>query len=90
MVKAGFAGDEAPKAVFSTIGITIEHGVVTNWTAFEKNLHHAFFNELRVAPEEYSVLLTKAPFNTKANREKLIRLMFETFYNLYAFLLHSN
>uniref|UniRef100_Q7M3B0 Actin beta (Fragments) n=1 Tax=Sus scrofa domesticus TaxID=9825 RepID=Q7M3B0_PIG len=65
---AGFAGDDAPRAVFPSIvgrPYPIEHGIVTNWDDMEKIWHHTFYNELRVAPEEMTQIMFET-FNTPA------------------------
>ena len=107
MVKAGFAGDDAPRAAFPAVvgrprhqsvmvgaaskdtyvgdeafakrGILslrypIEHGIVTNWDDMKKIIHYTFYEELRVAPEEYAVIMTESAFNPKSCREKLTQV----------------
>ena len=52
----------------------VEKGIVVNWDDMERIWDHTFHNELAVAPEEHSVLLTEAPLNPRANKEKMIEV----------------
>lgn len=57
----------------------VRQGSVQNWEDMEKVLHHIFFSELMVSPEEHGILLTETPFNPKDNRRILTEMLFEGF-----------
>jgi actin len=78
--KSEYIGDEAQKMRgVLNLKYPIESGIVTEWEQMEKIWAYCFNNELRVDPSEHKVMLTEAPGNPKANREKMTSLMFETF-----------
>jgi actin-related protein len=78
--KAEYIGDEAQKMRgVLKLNYPIESGIVKDWDDMEKVWEYCFNNELRCDPSEHNVLLTEAPGNPKANREKMIELMFSTF-----------
>ena len=114
-IKAGFAGDDAPRAIFPTVvsrpysnptldslfpnrrehgyvgdegfskkGILehfypIKYGIINNYDDMKDIWHHTFYNELRIQPEEHSVVMIEKPFQSKQNREQVTKIMFETF-----------
>jgi actin-related protein len=117
IIKAGLAGDDAPRAVFSSfvgrtrmagiqVGVDqkdsfvgdearsksdilsvkrpIERGIITDWDDIERLWHHAFYNELRVAPDNHPLLFTEHILNPKFIREKTTQMVFEVF-NIPAF-----
>ncbi|CAD8043591.1 unnamed protein product [Paramecium primaurelia] len=75
-----YIGDEAQvKRGILNIKQPIQNGIVYCWDDMERIWHHAFYNQLRVSPEDQAIFLTEAPMNPKFNRERMILIMFETF-----------
>ncbi len=112
-IKAGVAGDDAPRAVFGTIvgkpkmpGILvgldqkevyigdevkekkgvlkleypIERCLIKDWDNMEKVWRHTICQEMKTLPEEQAVLLSEPPLNPKESRERMARIMFESFH----------
>lgn len=90
-----YVGDQAQmRRDILTLNYPIEYGAITNWDAMEQIWYHTFVNgpyfvllsrslttnsELKVAPEEFPILLTEVPLNRTPDREKMTQSMFETF-----------
>jgi len=112
LTKAGYAGDDVPRAIFPTLvgrprhqgvmvgmggkhiyvgdeaqakrGILnlerpVQQGKVVDWEDWEKLVHHSFYNELRVAPEEHDALLIHPPDASDDDRAHMAKVLFETF-----------
>eukprot|EP00656_Telonema_subtile_P037017 TRINITY_DN410_c0_g1_i5.p1 TRINITY_DN410_c0_g1~~TRINITY_DN410_c0_g1_i5.p1 ORF type:complete len:348 (+),score=67.35 TRINITY_DN410_c0_g1_i5:166-1209(+) len=80
--KECFVGSEAhEKRGTLILRKPIEKGMISNWEDMEQIWHHTFFQELRVNPSDDigCVLLTETPLNAKENREKMTKVMFESF-----------
>nr|XP_020729777.1 actin-like isoform X2 [Odocoileus virginianus texanus] len=67
--KVGFAGTEAPLAVFPTILGKLRHEI---W-------HYSFYQMLHVAPEQHPLLMAEPPLNSMSSKERLSQILFETF-----------
>ena len=62
-----------------TISHPLENGNVTNWDDMEKIWSHTFHDELGIDPAAQPVMLIDSALDVKANREKMVKIMFETF-----------
>jgi len=77
--KDSYVGEEAQsKRGILTLKYPQEHGIVTNWEDMERIWEH-MFKEVGVSSEENPILLSEAPLNPTANREKMAEVMFESF-----------
>jgi len=56
----------------------LDHGKIQRWDDMEKIWNHTF-KQLGVDTKSHAILLTEAPLNPLANREKMTEIMFETY-----------
>eukprot|EP01038_Epipyxis_sp_PR26KG_P011319 gene11319-15182_t len=73
-------GDEAA-AVRQTLDIhyPVDNGMVKNWEDMEHLWNYTFYEKLQIRPSENKILLTEPPLNPKANRERMLEVMFEKY-----------
>merc|ERR1712045_600382 len=78
--KAGFAGDDAPRAVFpSIVGRPRHQGVMVGMGQKDSYVGDEAQSKRGILSLKYPIELTEAPLNPKGNREKMTQIMFETF-----------
>ena len=75
-----YIGEDAQK-MRGVLAVTypIEHGIVTSWEDMTKIWEHTIVNEIRMEASECALMLTEAPQNPKANREKMVDIAFGNF-----------
>lgn len=57
----------------------MERGIVKDWDDLENIYNHIFSKELNFNPSEAAVVLTEIYMSPKAQREKMLELLFEKF-----------
>lgn len=75
-----FVGDGAQQhRGLLRLSYPIDHGVVTNWDDMERLWHHTYTQDLRTNSEDHPLLVTEAPLNPRANRDRMGQVFFEQF-----------
>lgn len=75
-----YVGDDAlSKLEIMNFVSPMKKGEIVDWEKYETLMHYLFYSELKIVPEESSILITEAPLNSKENRAKLAETLFETF-----------
>ena len=75
-----YVGDNAiARYEIMNFSFPIQRGEVTDWDKYENLMHYLLYSEMRVVPEEISILITEGPRTSRKNREKLTEILFETF-----------
>jgi len=85
-VKEGIAGDDSPRNYFKnaigtpmyplSLSYPINHGIVTDWDAFDKIISHTM-SLGKVQGNEHPLIVSEAIFNPFSNREKMSEIIYE-------------
>ncbi|KAH7890967.1 actin actin-like protein [Phlebopus sp. FC_14] len=80
VIKDIMIGDEAAEnRNYLQVTQPMEHGIVRNWEDMKHLWDYTFDEKLRVDPRGRKVLLTEPPMNPKANRQRMVQVMFEEY-----------
>ncbi|KAI6112921.1 actin actin-like protein [Pisolithus sp. B1] len=80
VIKDIMVGDEAAEnRNYLQVTQPMEHGIVRNWEDMKHLWDYTFDAKLRVDPRGRKVLLTEPPMNPKANRQRMVQVMFEEY-----------
>ncbi|KAF3814047.1 hypothetical protein GH733_018079 [Mirounga leonina] len=66
--------------------LPLKNGMIEDWECFRAILDHTYSKHVKSEPYRHPGLMSEAPWNTQAKREKLTELMFKQ-YNIPAFFL---
>lgn len=79
-IKDIMVGDEA-QHLRNMLQITypLDNGIVRNWEDITYVWDYAFNEKLKIKTDECKILLTEAPLNPQANRQKMVQVMFEKY-----------
>eukprot|EP01087_Luapelamoeba_hula_P007462 TRINITY_DN1831_c0_g1_i1.p2 TRINITY_DN1831_c0_g1~~TRINITY_DN1831_c0_g1_i1.p2 ORF type:complete len:387 (+),score=78.44 TRINITY_DN1831_c0_g1_i1:107-1267(+) len=79
-IKDIMVGDEASKLrTMLEVTYPLDNGIVRNWEDACHVWNYAFFEKLKVNPNDSKILLTEPPMNPNENRQKMVQTMFETY-----------
>ncbi|KAF9233851.1 actin actin-like protein [Melanogaster broomeanus] len=80
VIKDIMVGDEAAEnRNYLQLTQPMEHGIVRNWEDMKYLWDYTFNEKLKVDPSGRKVLLTEPPMNPKANRQRMVEVMFEEY-----------
>jgi actin-related protein 2 len=79
-VKDLMIGDEAAELRnILQMSYPMENGIIRNWEDMRHLWNYTFDEKLKIDPRDSKILLTEAPMNPRANREKMVEVMFEEY-----------